>query len=57
MFAWVMRRPAIYEKFRWVRKMNRLPAAGPLKAWLSQRDLPKLPERSFREQWRERKAS
>jgi L-lactate dehydrogenase complex protein LldF len=55
MFAWVMRHPSIYAQFRWVRKMKRLPAAGPLKAWLSQRDLPKLPERSFRELWCERK--
>ena len=55
MFAWVMRHPAIYAQFRWVRKMNLLPAAGPLKAWLSQRDLPKLPKRSFRELWRDRK--
>jgi L-lactate dehydrogenase complex protein LldF len=39
MFAWVMRRPRLYEQFRWVR------------------DLPKLPEKSFRELWRERKAS
>jgi L-lactate dehydrogenase complex protein LldF len=55
MFAWVMRHPAIYAQFRWVRKMNLLPAAGPLKAWLSQRDLPKLPKRSFRELWRDRR--
>ncbi len=57
MFAWVMRHPSIYTLFRWVRRMKRLPAAGPLKAWLSQRDLPKLPPKSFRELWRERKPS
>lgn len=55
MFSWVMRHPSVYEKFRWVRRMKKLPAAGPLKAWLSQRDLPELPARSFREEWRRRK--
>jgi len=54
MFAWIMRHPHIYAQFRWVRKLRKLPAAGPLKAWLSQRDLPDLPKKSFREQWRER---
>jgi hypothetical protein len=53
----VMRHPSIYAQFRWVRRMNRLPAVGPLKAWLSQRDLPALPPKSFRELWQERKAS
>ena len=53
-FSWVMRHPRVYEQFRWVRRMKKIPAAGPLKAWLSQRDLPPLPGRSFREQWRER---
>ncbi|HUA83676.1 MAG TPA: LutB/LldF family L-lactate oxidation iron-sulfur protein [Bryobacteraceae bacterium] len=53
-FSWVMRHPAAYEKFRWLRRLRRLPAAGPLKAWLSQRDLPELPARSFREEWRRR---
>ncbi|MBZ5604706.1 MAG: iron-sulfur cluster-binding protein [Acidobacteriia bacterium] len=55
MFAWVMTHPRIYEKFSWVRRMKKLPAAGPLKAWLEQRDLPDLPQRSFREQWRDRR--
>jgi L-lactate dehydrogenase complex protein LldF len=54
MFAWIMRHPRIYEQFRWVRKLGKLPATGPLKAWLSQRDLPHLPSKSFRELWRER---
>jgi L-lactate dehydrogenase complex protein LldF len=57
MFAWVMRHPSIYAQARWIRKMKRLPAAGPLKAWLSQRELPELPPKSFRELWRERKPS
>jgi L-lactate dehydrogenase complex protein LldF len=53
-FAWVMRHPKIYAQFKWVRRMKRLPAAGPLKAWLSQRELPELPAKSFREMWRDR---
>ena len=56
LFALVMRHPRIYEKFGWVRRLKRLPAAGPLKAWLSQRDLPEVPRRSFREEWKRRKA-
>ncbi len=55
LFAWIMTHPRIYEKFRWVRRMKKLPAAGPLKAWLEQRDLPELPQKSFRELWKERR--
>ena len=54
MFAWVMTHPSIYSKFGWVGRMKKLPAVGPLKAWLEQRDLPEMPARSFREQWKER---
>jgi len=55
LFSWIMRHPRVYEQFRWVRKMRKLPSAGPLKAWLSERDLPELPARSFREEWKRRK--
>ncbi|HWZ31057.1 MAG TPA: LutB/LldF family L-lactate oxidation iron-sulfur protein [Bryobacteraceae bacterium] len=54
MFAWIMTHPSVYAKFGWVRRMKKLPAVGPLKAWLEQRDLPELPQRSFRELWKER---
>ncbi|MCP5112895.1 MAG: iron-sulfur cluster-binding protein [bacterium] len=66
-WAWVMRHPKLYEMaslFRgalssddgdgWIR---RLPAAfrvGPLKEWISQRDLPPPPARTFRQIWRSR---
>jgi L-lactate dehydrogenase complex protein LldF len=52
MFAWVMTHPRIYEKFAWVK---RLPPAGPLKAWVEQRDLPEMPKKTFRELWKERR--
>ncbi len=55
MFAWVMTHPRLYEQFKWVRRMKKLPAAGPLKAWLEQRDLPELPQKSFREMWKDRR--
>lgn len=54
-FAWIMCHPRLYEKGSWLRLLGGLPRLGPLKAWAAERDLPKLPARSFREQWRERK--
>ena len=54
MFAWIMRHPRIYEQGSWLRLLGRLPQIGPLKAWSSERELPKLPERTFRELWRQR---
>lgn len=56
-FSWIMRHPRVYEQFKWVRRMKKVPAAGPAKAWLSVRDLPQLPARSFRELWRGRERS
>jgi L-lactate dehydrogenase complex protein LldF len=69
-WAWLMRRPRLYEMVglmaagaapggepgRWI---NKLPApfnVGPVKAWLSGRDLPPAPAHSFRQMWRARSA-
>ncbi len=68
LWAWVMRHPRIYEMLGTMASaaasgdgsrgwLARLPACfnrGPLAAWASQRDLPALPERSFRQLWRAR---
>ena len=64
-WAWVMRHPRIYEiagmaaasvapsgDGGWVRSVPL--SAGPLRAWLSQRDLPPAAPKSFRQMWRER---
>jgi L-lactate dehydrogenase complex protein LldF len=66
MWAWVMRHPRLYEMAGvaaaalapspdsggWVRKVP--VNVGPLRAWLSQRDLPPSPPKSFRQMWRQR---
>src|SRR5579864_1286548 len=67
-WAWVMRHPRVYELAGmaaaslapsadgggWVRNVGAAMAAPPVRAWLSQRDLPLPPAKSFRQMWRER---
>ena len=67
MWAWVMCHPRIYEMAamvaggvapaengRWLRRVPTLFNLPPVSAWLSQRDLPPPPAKSFRELWRKR---
>ena len=66
-FAWVMTHPRIYEMAgkmaasiapesdgNWIRNLPAPMSVGPMKAWLSERDLPPSPSKSFREMWRSR---
>jgi L-lactate dehydrogenase complex protein LldF len=67
LWAWVMRRPRLYEMAGmmasavmpgesdgWIRRVPALFNQGPLRGWMSQRDLPPFPAKSFRQAWRAR---
>ena len=66
-FAWIMTHPRVYEwagrmaaaaapagDGGWIRNLPPPLNVGPIQAWLSRRDLPPPPAKSFREQWRRR---
>jgi L-lactate dehydrogenase complex protein LldF len=67
MWASVMSRPALYRAVtrmasvtgssqkRWIGNSPGTLTAGPVKAWLSERDLPAPAPKSFREMWKERR--
>src|SRR3954451_13079323 len=65
--AWLMTKPRLFEFVgrmagamapatdgRWIRNLPAPMNIGPVSAWLSQRDLPPPPSKSFRELWRRR---
>jgi L-lactate dehydrogenase complex protein LldF len=67
LWAWVMCHPRIYEMAamvaagvapagngQWLRRAPALMNLPPVRAWLSQRDLPPAPSTSFRDLWRKR---
>ncbi|HXB69080.1 MAG TPA: LutB/LldF family L-lactate oxidation iron-sulfur protein [Candidatus Acidoferrales bacterium] len=66
-FAWLMTHPRVYEmagrigasmappgEGGWIRSVPAPMNLPPVRAWLSQRDLPPSPAKSFRELWRQR---
>jgi L-lactate dehydrogenase complex protein LldF len=66
-FAWIATHPKLYalagrmagalapsDDGRWIRSVSPLMNVPPVKAWLSQRDLPPPPPKSFRDLWRQR---
>jgi len=66
-FAWLMTHPRLFEMAGrmagaivpsdgggWIRSVPAPLNVGPVKAWLSQRDLPPPPAKSFRQMWRQR---
>jgi L-lactate dehydrogenase complex protein LldF len=67
-WSWIMRSPRIYEILgkmgswllrepapgRWLQHTPALMNIGPLRRWLSERDLPPLPAKRFRQLWRAR---
>jgi L-lactate dehydrogenase complex protein LldF len=66
-FAWLMTHPRLFEMAgrmaasmapsedgRWVRSVPPVMKAPPVMAWLSHRDLPPAPSKSFRQMWRSR---
>jgi L-lactate dehydrogenase complex protein LldF len=53
-FAWMMTHPRIYAWAGWIARHAPVVKVGPVRAWTSQRDLPPMPRRSFRDIWSRR---
>jgi L-lactate dehydrogenase complex protein LldF len=69
-YAWIARHPSVWsalglfgaaiapdEPSHWIRQLPAALNAGPVREWLSQRDLPPPPSRTFRDLWRERQGT
>jgi L-lactate dehydrogenase complex protein LldF len=68
LFAWLMRHPMLYRLFGkigakfaprprdggWISRLPAFMRVGPLKNWMSQRDLPPPSKKSFHDYWKER---
>src|SRR5258708_22240269 len=68
LFAWLMRHPMLYRLFGkivakftprpqdggWINRLPRFMHVGPLKNWMSQRDLPPPSKTHFHNYWKER---
>ena len=53
-FAFAATRPKFWRRITAVGRKFPVPLVAPVKAWLSQRELPPVAPKSFREMWRER---
>jgi L-lactate dehydrogenase complex protein LldF len=56
-FAYIACRPRLWRRVTRMARKAPIFKVGPIAAWLSQRDLPPFPAKSFRELWKERKPS
>ena len=69
LYAWVARHPGLWSALalfstaiapddpsHWLRRLPAIANRGPLRDWVSQRDLPLPPKRTFRQMWRERES-
>jgi L-lactate dehydrogenase complex protein LldF len=54
-FAYIATRPRLWQRLARIARKAPVLKLGPIAAWLSQRELPPFPEKSFRELWKERR--
>jgi L-lactate dehydrogenase complex protein LldF len=56
-FAYMAVRPKLWARALGFGRKLPIPPVGPVAAWLSEREMPKLPAKSFRELWKQRKSA